>query len=149
MTGADILDASKALLDLVNVEEAAVDSERPLALALDRLALAYHFADAPFDETQYPDPARADYQALYERIKVRFPRLGYYDDKIGLVEKSERSIGDAAEDLADIAVDLQDVLLRRQANGERDALWHFRFGFETHWGRHLRCLQLYLHELAS
>ena len=53
--------------------------------------------------------------------------------------------GDAVDDLTDIAVDLQEVL-DRSGKSTDDAIWHFRFGYQAHWGRHLRWLQLILYE---
>jgi hypothetical protein len=150
MTAQEILDTVKKLLAIVGGQEACEDREGALRSALDQLAVAYHFTDVPFDETDFPDPHEADYGALREAIALRFPGLGCYEDMLRISESSEaeRSIGDAVDDLADIAKDLHDILLRWETNGERDALWHFRFGFESHWGRHLRDLQLYLHERA-
>jgi Domain of unknown function (DUF5063) len=45
------------------------------------------------------------------------------------------------DDLADIWRDLKeglDVLTNRTASAEVDAIWHWRFSFESHWGRHAR-----------
>lgn len=28
---------------------------------------------------------------------------------------------------------------------ENDAIWDFRFGYQTHWGRHLHEMRVYLH----
>ncbi|MFN7134579.1 MAG: DUF5063 domain-containing protein, partial [Myxococcales bacterium] len=57
-------------------------------------------------------------------------------------------VGDAIDDIVDIANDLQQVVWRWETTSEADALWHFRFSFTSHWGAHLRALQLYLHERA-
>ena len=54
-------------------------------------------------------------------------------------------VGDALDDVADIAHDLKEVLGRWESTSEADAIWYLRMGFETHWGKHLRSLQLYLH----
>ena len=53
--------------------------------------------------------------------------------------------GDAIDDLADIAGDLEEVLRRFEHSGKNAGDWYFRMLFEIHWGRHLRELQLYLH----
>lgn len=125
--------------------------DKALILALDRLALAYHFAEAPWDSRDHPCPARAGYQVLRKRIAPLFPHYGLYDD---ISEVSERvgepevGVGDAIDDLTDIAMELHEVLARWETTSEEDALWHLRFSFESHWGQHLRSLQGYLHSLV-
>jgi len=58
---------------------------------------------------------------------------------------SECMTGDAIDDLADIYGDLIGVSWLWENSGEADAVWHFRFGYQTHWGRHLLDLRSYLH----
>jgi hypothetical protein len=150
MTRQEILGTAKEFLSLLEGRVPMEERERRLRWLLDRLALAYHFADAPFDSRDVPAPPRADDAALRPRIGQLFPGLGLYNAVLDVAEKvgeSEPGIGDAVDDLTDIARDLQEVVTRWEMS-EEDALWHFRFGFESHWGRHLRSLQLYLHERA-
>ncbi|GEL69463.1 DUF5063 domain-containing protein [Myxococcus virescens] len=151
MTRKDILEAVKRFVGVLDEQSHIEDREGALRAALDRLALAYHFAAVPFDQTKHPDAPRADYWSLRECIAPLFPALGLYNEALHIVDKvgeSELSIGDAIDDLTDIAMDLHSVLFRWENTSEEDALWHFRFGFETHWGLHLRSLQLYLHQRA-
>ncbi|NOK01577.1 MULTISPECIES: DUF5063 domain-containing protein [Myxococcus] len=151
MTRKDILDAVKRFLGVLDEQKRFEDREGSLRAALDWLALAYHFADAPFDPTKYPDAPSADDSALRACIASLFPALGFYNEALHLADKvgeSELCMGDAIDDLTDIAMDMHSVLFRWENTSEEDALWHFRFGFETHWGLHLRSLQLYLHERA-
>lgn len=150
MTRQEILGTAKEFLALLEGSGPTEELEGRLRWLLDRLALAYHFAEAPFDGRHFPAPPRADDAALRPRIGQRFPGLGFYNDVLDVAGKpgeSEQGIGDAVDDLADIARDLQEVVTRWETS-EEDALWHFRFGFQSHWGRHLRSLQLYLHERA-
>lgn len=152
MTRKDIHEAVKSFLGVLDEQTHFEDREGALRAALDWLALAYHFADASFDHAEYPDAPRADYRALRECIAPLFPSLGFYNEALHLTDKvgeSELSIGDALDDLTDIARDMHSVLFCWENTSEEDALWHFRFGFENHWGLHLRSLQLYLHERAS
>jgi hypothetical protein len=151
MTPRDIHQAVRDFFRVIDPLEAFEDREEALRLALDRLALAFHFSEAPYDETEYPDPPRGAYQAIRERIGPLFPHLGLYNAALNIVEEvgtSELGVEDAIDDLADIALDLGDVLHRWEHTSEADALWHFRFGFMSHWGKHLRSLQLYLHTRA-
>jgi hypothetical protein len=151
MTRSEILDVVKQFLSLLEGGGPIEARESRLRLLLDRLALAYHFAEAPFDAREHPAPPRADYRKLRERISSLFPNYGFYNtvlDVTNEVGESEVGVGDAIDDLTDIAMDLHDVLARWQATSEEDALFHFRFLFEAHWGEHLRSLQQYLHALT-
>lgn len=83
--------------------------------------------------TKSPGAPSADYKVLRECIAPLFPSLGLYNEALHIADKvgaSELSMGEAIDDLTDIAMDMHS------------------FGFETHWGLHLRSLQLYLHERA-
>jgi hypothetical protein len=124
-----------------------------LELALDKLALASHFlGDFPEDENEYPETPIRDYSRWRELIGKLFHSLGYYNIPSTIsvrVGEAEMHTGDAVDDLADIANELSDFAWRWQNNNENDALWYFQFSFETHWGNHLRNLQMYLHALRS
>ncbi|WP_371745665.1 DUF5063 domain-containing protein [Myxococcus sp. CA033] len=120
--------------------------------ALDRLALASHFAEVPLDtsSSRWSPPAPAD-DGLRARIGPLFPGLGYYNVASDIAERVGESslvVGDALDDLVDIVKDIQAVVTCWETAGEAEALWLFRFGFTSHWGMHLRSLQLYLHERA-
>jgi hypothetical protein len=125
------------------------DSEAPtlelLSRALDQLLLQSH--DVPFDDCDERDsaPPRSDWKALYDALAVRFPDLGFYAvaDPLAPVE-SERMLGDAIDDLADITSDLREVIWRDENISASDAAWFFRLLF-PHWGGHARELSLYLH----
>lgn len=133
MTRKDIHEAVKRFLGVLDEQTCFEDREGALRAALDGLA------------------PRADYRALRECIAPLFPSLGLYNEALHLADKvgeSELSMGDALDDLTDIAMDMHSVLFRWENTSEEDALWHFRFGFESHWGLHLRSLQLYLHARA-
>lgn len=150
MTRDEILGAVRALFSVLDPSRSlgAEAHEAELRLALDRLALASHYTDAPFDRTEHPDPAVEAYAAFRARVEPLFPGLGWYNEVGELDERvGETSlvVGDAIDDLVDIAIDLQTVALRWETTSEEDALWHFGFGFRRHWGAHLRSLQRYLH----
>ena len=46
------------------------------------------------------------------------------------------SIGDVADDLTDMYCDVLSGLSLFERGHETDALWHWRFTFDAHWGRH-------------
>jgi hypothetical protein len=124
-----------------------------LELALDKLALMYHsVGEFSNDENEYPEMPVRDYSRWREKLGKRFPNLGYYNipGTISVnVGEAELDTGDALDDLADIANELSEVVWRWQNNSENDALWYLRFSYESHWGSHLRSLQMYLHAQRS
>lgn len=119
-----------------------------LEICLNRLALAYHYADAELDcETDAPSE---NYDRLRQLAGTRFPGFGYYNEPVSLTKQLGTSglmAGDALDDIADIARDLYEVLWYWNNHCEGTALWQFRWGYENHWGAHLRSLQRYLYEL--
>jgi hypothetical protein len=139
------LEAVRLFLELVVGEDgAAARDERALRSVLDRLALAARSTQPP-DQTAELEAPHGDYAGLRARIAARFPEYGLYRAP-SLDLEDESLVGDAIDDLTDIALELLDVIWLHEQAGEAEALWHFRFGFETHWGSHLRTLQWYLHE---
>ncbi|RKH50140.1 DUF5063 domain-containing protein [Corallococcus llansteffanensis] len=151
MTRSEIRAAIQSLFAVFDEEADAPTRERDLRLALDRLALASHFGEVEFDpNAPSPDDVPSTpYEELSERLGQRFPGLGYYSMALDSTDLTPATpgVGDAIDDLVDIARDLEEVLLRWEVS-EVDALWHFRLFFESHWGQHLRALQLHLHERA-
>ena len=123
------------------------EREEKLKFKLDQLALAYHFANFEFDETDYTDAPRKDYDELRKIVSKNFPNCSYYNIaqptsiKIG---EASISVGDAIDDICDIAIDLSEVLWCWENTSVENALWHFQQSYEYHWGHHLRELQLYL-----
>ena len=144
----EIKESIEFFFEVVTGQTTEADREEKLRFALDRLALAYHFADFTFDEENYPDGPGTAYRATREIVSANFSELGYYNvageisDKIA---EGEVNVGDAINDICDIAGDLEQVLWFWDHTSVDDALWHYRFGYDSHWGKHLRDLQLYLY----
>jgi hypothetical protein len=116
---------------------------RRLAAVLDELALAYDRGTA-IDalREQSPEP-KADRAALGRR----FPQLGLYAATNSLEVPGLPMVGDAIDDLLDIASDLEEALSELRQSGETEATKAFRFGYERHWGAHLHELRLHLYNL--
>ena len=122
-----------------------------LAKALDELVLAYHrTSHAEPDTTEGSAAPATDELRIIDAATEAFPDLDWYalvnpeggpDQEVGM------SI--ATGDLAEIASDLREVLWLFENAGHNDAVWHFRFGYQTHWGRHLHEVRTYLHALAA
>jgi hypothetical protein len=141
-------------LELLENGESEIPTEvEQLELALDKLALISHFLDdIADDEKEYPEPPIRNYSRWRELSGKRFPGLGYYNIPSTIsVSGGEAEIhtADALDDLADIANELSEIVWRWQNHSENDALWHLRFSYKSHWGSHLRSLQIYLHALRN
>jgi hypothetical protein len=132
------------LLDLILQEEPPSDAV--LAQALDELALAYHETPdgVPAPSNQHP-PAREG-AALFAIIAARFPDYGAYAVILNPLDLSGGSagVGNAIDNLANIAGDLAEAVWRSDHLGADDA-YYFLHLLHFHWGRHMRELSLYLH----
>ena len=130
------------------VTQGAPNAEEVLPGALDRLALAATARRFPFPSAvrDNSETAREPYDVWRARAVAAFPGFGYYNATQPVSEKvgeGELVVGDAIDDLADIAADLDHVLHLWPRSPEL-ALWEFQESFAAHWGLHLRSLQLYL-----
>lgn len=147
-TAPSVIEAARSLLELPQLDLAPEARVRRLRRVLDQLAVAYHSLESSSVPTEeHPVPVRTDYATMRVRFAAAFPDLGAYhavQDGSTPAGTPEVTVGDALDDLTDIALDLEEVLERAKESLE-DALWYFQFLFETHWGAHLRFLQLYLH----
>lgn len=148
MNREDIHNAVLEYIDLIENNRGTVE-ENLLALevVLDKLALAHNFIDFQFDAADHREAPREDYKRLRQLAEARFPGFGYYNLPGSITENIAEStmvVGDALDDVADIAVDLHEIAWCWDNNSPEDALWHFQFGYESHWGEHLRSLRLYI-----
>jgi hypothetical protein len=133
-------------VDLVERSRASIaENEQALRLLLDQLALATHIS-GPTDPATDREAPRREYKAVRAEVAPRFPNYGLYR-LAGTEPDDSFLVGDAIDDITDIALDLSRVLWLWENSGEADAMWDFHFNFRTHWGSHLRGLQWYLHEL--
>ena len=125
--------------------------ERPtdeaLLAALDRVIDVYHHTpEAEPSDTKLEAP-RSGGPALYQEVAIRFQNYGYYpiSDPVGSPENAEAAmVGDAIDDLADLTLDMRQVVWLAEHLGLDDAHWYYRLHY-FHWGRHARELALYLH----
>lgn len=138
------ISAAKVVLELVLKEPRPSDVE--LLRALDRLAAAYH--EIREEECRCLTdafPPDQDYKALYKEIGKRFSDFGNYTAASFTKHIDEEPlIGDAIDDLVDLAKDLRSALWYFENSGPEDAYWFLRLHY-FHWARHLRELALYLH----
>jgi hypothetical protein len=148
----EFIAAARDYLALVLERELPATDLLPLLMqSLDRLALCCHSVAVQFDERDFPDAPVHDYAQTRAIIGDRFPTLGYYNVAAEIAREigaTTVNTGDAIDDLTDIATDLRAVLWYCDNTSMDDALFHFTWSFRSHWGRHLRELQLYLHDLC-
>lgn len=147
MTRDEVHSAITDFFDVVDGSYSSDERETKLQFALDQLALAYHSSDFVIDEAEYPDAPDTKFEDLYKLVGSNFPNLGYYNTALDVsTEIAQTSLGvaDAIDDICDIAIELKRVLWCWENTSINDALWHFRESYDSHWGCHLRDLQLYL-----
>lgn len=126
------------------------EDESALERLLDELAAVRHGVRFEFDDRDHSDPPEWPFKARYALASERFPDYGYYNVAMPVTKEiaqaTECVVGDAIDDIADIAGDLWHVVWAWENTSEADALWHFE-GSYYHWGQHLRELQMYLFSL--
>jgi hypothetical protein len=148
MDNADIKKLIDSFIEFVDVgSKQPIDRERSLMLLLDSLGLSQAYINFEFDENDYPDPPCENEKLIRERISVNFNDYGYYncaDEIEDNISKTDIIVGDAIDDLIDIYKELSEVRWRWENTSIADALWHYDYMYRSHWGLHLRNLQLYV-----
>ncbi len=149
----EVKDAIAEFIALIEDDTITADDRiQRLRRSLDRLALLQHDVSYTSDDCDYPDTPRKDYNALREVLSARFPELGYYNIPHPVTQQiaeAEIQVGDAIDDISDIAIELYDVVWRWNHTSVDDALWYFSNSYSTRWEGHLRDLQLCLQRLAA
>lgn len=148
--GTRIRAALRGFLELLESTDKHANVEL-LELWLGQLAFIQHFiGDVHYEDSKSSPPPARDYARWRKLIAEQFPVLGYYSIPGAVplqMAASEISIGDALDDLAEIAGEVVECVWRWENNGENDALWYLRFSYQAHWGTHLRNLQAYIQNL--
>ena len=115
---------------------------------LDELAIRTHDHSGIFVDDEGEDDSRLDYQDIYKTLTQHFTDYNYYNTVLDINELARTdnlAVGDSLDDLADMAVDLSEVLSVIQKFGEAEGQYAFVDSYRIHWGYHLRQLQIYLH----
>ncbi len=90
-----------------------------------------------------PDPAASehfvdknDHHAVYDHFRL-LP-LQYYGEVFDttVVPPGDPTVGDLADDLLDIYTDLKTGLLHYSDGNIPHAVWHWKWTWAVHWGRH-------------
>ena len=138
-----------AIADFLLLFEDATPAEartpQRLAELLDKLLVAYHESADAAPVTDSLPPA-GDFKSDRCLVRTCFPNLDLYAwTAPENAQTSNAMMGDAVDDLADIYADLRGVAWLLENASPADAVWQFRFGYQSHWGRHLLNLRSYLH----
>jgi hypothetical protein len=124
--------------------EKIADAQKLQLEAMRHLSQLYSLALAlpEVDEScliELPDPPKIE-DATRRRIYESFSALplNYYREVFSSDYKSNEApvTGDIADDLTDIYLDLKNGLALFDRGSEPNAVWHWRFTFGIHWGRH-------------
>nr|WP_254633000.1 DUF5063 domain-containing protein [Deinococcus sp. GbtcB9] len=94
----------------------------------------------PFSVPDADTPPREAYCDLRAHISRAWPELGFYDPATGRALGHcdlPDEIGDALDDLTDLARDLGTALALTDTD-EADALAWLRFSHDAHWGDHVQ-----------
>jgi hypothetical protein len=92
---------------------------------------------------------------LYESLKVKLGDLNLYLEVWDPTKDNEVIHGSLADDFADIYRDLKEELDLSEAHQSlpEENIWHWRFGYYSHWGKHaidaLRTIHFLLEETLS
>ena len=144
----DIQNTIRSFLYLVEKGTGSIEgNEKMLSLVIDRLSVASHYRIYNLTNRPLPSPPEHDNDALHELVSERFPNFGYYNSPeyiVRNVANTECLVGDAIDDIVDIALDMYSVEWYWRNSSGRTALHYFEDQYRNHWGIHLRQLQLYL-----
>ena len=133
MTGSPptMIEVIEAFLDLVL--HCPSPALADLARSLDDLAAVTHRAPPGDASGDFADPPGQDYKTTYALIAARFPALGLCAVADPLSPEDGKAMtGDAIDDLADIAGELQEVAWLWRNAGPDPALWQFHLLYRGH-----------------
>ena len=145
-----------AWVDAIVSGETTTISLRALSIALSRLQVAALGLPSVSDlaDDDAVDSVRQDSPEESERIRealaIRLPVSAY-----GLIfdplDEDERVpvVATLDDDLRDIYGDLRDGMALANAGFYSDAVWHWRFGYFTHWGRHAAFAQTAIYQYLT
>lgn len=139
---------SQAIAAAEHFLETVWDAEPPgdeaLLSALDQLIAAYH--ETPHGDVTDAeiDAPRQDGASLYKEVAKRFPAYGYYPvaDPTKSLDDA-LMMADAIDDLADLTLDMREVIWFAEHVSIDDAHFAFRL-HHFHWGQHARELAIFL-----
>ncbi|RYD62415.1 MAG: hypothetical protein EOP83_14665 [Verrucomicrobiaceae bacterium] len=129
---------------LTTVWDGEPPTDEALLRVLDRLVAAYHESPNGDVTDADIDAPRQDGASLYKQVAARFPSFGYYPvaDPTKPLEDALMT-ADAIDDLADLTLDMCEVIWFAEQVSIDDAHFAFRLQY-FHWGQHARELSIFL-----
>jgi hypothetical protein len=102
-------------------------------------------------------PSEPHYNRIHKWVGSRLPFQYYWEAcEPHCLDKETTALGDLDDDVADIYLDLKNALVNFEPGipeAREDALWHFHFDFNCHWGQHcisaLKAIHAYLENLEK
>ncbi|MEO1368159.1 MAG: DUF5063 domain-containing protein [Acidobacteriota bacterium] len=133
--------------------KAEADMALRLLLRLHLLALDLRDVDAD-ERAPEPELTHDDWKAAHARFgSLPFQYYATLHDPHEDITGTDVQLGDIADDLADIYIDLAGGLSLEDAGHSNAAEWHWRYLFWHHWGRHasaaIRALQVWIEREAE
>ncbi len=147
------MDAIKAFYNLANAyccfileNELTIDCIPSLMEQLMKLYIsAMNLPDAESEERSHYTGSYKDRSSI--RINDQLPQ--FYWEVFDPFVQEDSVCGDIAEDLSDIAVDLQSGIREFEAGRMGNAVFEWKFGLNSHWGNHTIDVLRALHALRT
>ena len=119
------------------VEKIALGFLIALALAVLWAAVSEHSFDTDDDSPPPSALTNDEAAALQRRLGEKLGDIDFYSVVFDPYDFDTTPVtGSLADDLADIYRDLQDGFAALRNGETANALWQWKFGFDSHWGKH-------------
>ncbi len=141
------IDALRVVTKWAEIDASGKNNIPILTQQLIEVELMYFSQVDVFDKNDYPKPPTVDLLSIRKNVQLNFPELSYYNvpsDVSRKIAETEIIIGDAVEDLSEIIKDFYEFIWLSENTSIDNAIWHFRFGYKAHWGKHMNDLLFYL-----
>ncbi|MDR4222315.1 DUF5063 domain-containing protein [Priestia megaterium] len=106
------------------------NSEELLAALLDLYLQALRLPEVEPDNAEAP-------QFEIPLPKVDFDKYEYYWEVFDPYKLDEPGCGSLSDDILDIYKDLKEGIILFEQDTTNEAIWHWKFHFQSHWGSHV------------
>ncbi|CRI63687.1 hypothetical protein THIOKS11450003 [Thiocapsa sp. KS1] len=138
-----VADAVDRFLALMDAEPSASPDLEPLIRTLDEMAWLAH--QIRQEETEGDDQPNSD-EPVRDHWTASTRKAAAWVGHVGSVDRADcEKFECPVSDLSEIIDDLGLIQWRFRSTSEADVLFHYKLGFMTHWGHHLRRAQSALH----
>ena len=133
-----IADTVDRFLKLVKSEDASQNDIEQLIKMLDELALLAHGIRYDSEDIDYPFPPEIHRHSSFHIAERWLDGMRKGGDN--------HNYFDAVMDFSELIEDMEKIHWCFINTSKSDALFHYQFGFWSHWGSHLRSLQKLIHD---